>query len=120
MKIIAILTGILLFPCTATLADENSDIIVKAMEDGLKGKTSLIKKTLGGEASDEEIKKLAQIVGTLKGTQSPVGDQADYEKKVAALIAAAETVAGGDKGDTAMAALKEASNCKACHNLHKP
>lgn len=119
MKKLAILTGIL-FACTSVFADENSDIIIKAMEDGLKGKTSLIKKTLGGEASDDEIKKLAEIVATLKGTKSPVGDQADYEQKVAALIAAAEAVAGGDKSEAAMTALKDASNCKACHNEHKP
>lgn len=119
MKKLAILTGLLLV-CSTVLADENSDIIVKAMEDGLKGKTSLIKKTLGGQASDDEIKKLAEIVATLKGTQAPVGDQADYETKVAALIAAAEVVAGGDKSEAAMTALKEASNCKACHNDHKP
>ncbi|MDF1812860.1 MAG: hypothetical protein P1V20_11620 [Verrucomicrobiales bacterium] len=101
-------------------ADENHEIIEKVMKEGLKGKTSPLAKTLDGSASGDEIKKLSELIATLKGTKAPVGDQAAYDEKVEALVAAADKVAGGAKDDAPLKTLKEASNCKACHKEHKP
>ena len=101
-------------------ADENHEIIAKAMKDGLKGKTSLLAKTLDGTATAEEIKTLNELIATLKGTKTPRGDQKAYEEKIEALVKASAAVAGGDKGEAAIKALKGASNCKSCHKDHKP
>ena len=100
--------------------DENHEIIEKVMKKGLKGKTSLLAKALEGSASAEEIRKLAELVATLKGTKAPIGDPAAYENKVAVLIKAMNKVAAGDKSSGALKELKKASNCKACHKDHKP
>lgn len=110
----------IVFTASFTSADENHEKIEKVMKEGLKGKTSILAKTLQGTASDEEIQKLNELVGTLKGTKAPKGDHAAYEEKIAALIAAVQKVAGGDKSDDAIKALKKTSNCKSCHKEHKP
>jgi hypothetical protein len=101
-------------------ADENHEIIEKVMKDGLKGKTSPLAKVLEEEASDKEIKSLAELIQTMKGTKAPVGDQSGYDEKVEEMIAAMDAVAGGDKGPKALERLDNATNCKACHTDHKP
>lgn len=103
---------------TGVRADD--EVIEKVMKEGMKGNTSPMAKTLEGKATDDEIKKLNELVGTLKGTKAPKGDQEAYTKKVTALIEAMGKVAGGDKGAEAIGALKTAQNCKACHKEHKP
>lgn len=100
--------------------DENHEIIEKVMKDGLKGKDSPLAKVLDEEASGEEIKSLAELIQTMKGTKAPVGDQSAYDKKVEEMIAAMDAVAGGDKGPKALERLDNATNCKACHSDHKP
>ncbi len=100
--------------------DKNYEIIAKVMKEGLKGKTSPLAKTINGEASDEEIKDLFELVKTMEDTKAPKGEQDAYDEKVNQLIADLEKIAGGDKGDEAIAALKKSSNCKACHSDHKP
>ena len=92
------------FAAVATADDkhEKHEIIEKVMKEGLKGDECPLKKTINGAASDEEIKKLAELIATLKGTKAPVGDQAAYDEKVTALIAAAEKVAGGAKDEAAI------------------
>ena len=92
------------------------DATKKAMQDGHKSK--LIDKVLGGKASDEEKKTLLDLYRGMAKEDAPKGDQADWKKKVEALVSAAEGVASGDK--EAIAKLKAASDCKACHSLHKP
>lgn len=100
--------------------DENHEIIAKVMKEGLKGKTSPLAKTLSGIATDEEIAELSKLIKTLKGTTAPIGDQAEYDQKIAALIKTAEIVANGDKSQPALDRFEEAANCKACHSAHKP
>jgi hypothetical protein len=85
------------------VADENHETIEKVMKEGMKGDTSPMAKVLGGSASADETKSLAALVKTMAGTKAPEGDQAAYEKKVSELIAAMDAVAGGDKGEAAIA-----------------
>ena len=92
------------------------DATKKAMQDGHKSK--LLDKVTGGKASDEEKKKLVELYKAMAAEEAPKGDQADWKKKVGDLLSAAEGVASGDKA--AVAKLKAASDCKACHSLHKP
>lgn len=101
-------------------ADENHEIIEKVMKEGLKGKESPLAKVLDGKASDEEIKDLAELVRTIKGTRAPVGDQSAYDEKIEEMIAAMDAVAGGDRGPKSLERLDNATNCKACHSDHKP
>lgn len=101
-------------------ADENHEIIEKVMKEGLKGKESPLAKVLDEEASGEQIKSLAELIQTMKGTRAPVGDQSEYDTKVNDMIAAMNAVAGGDDSPKALERLDNATNCKACHSDHKP
>ena len=92
--------------------------ISKAMKAHFKGDTSDIKKAAKGELSKDEVAKLVTAVKALSAEKPPEGDAADYKKKNDALVAALEKLAGGAEG--AGAAVKEAANCKACHDAHKP
>jgi len=87
------------------------------MKKGMKGDTSLLKKTIEGTASDADKKQLLEYVKDLAQHSPEKGDAASWKAKTAALIAATQKVVGGDKA--AVAQLKEASNCKACHSVHK-
>jgi hypothetical protein len=102
------------------LAADDHEVIEKVMKEGLKGDDSLCAKVVGGTATDEEIKTLAELVRTMKGTEAPKGDQAEYDSKVGALIAAIDAIHGGNKSPEAIEAWKKASNCKGCHSAHKP
>lgn len=105
---------------TADDKHENHEIIEKVMKEGLKGKESPMAKLLEGNLDEKSTKELATLVQTIKGTKSPVGDQADYEEKVAEFIAALDAVAAGKNGPDDIARLKKAQDCKACHKSHKP
>lgn len=110
----------LVFSAGFVNADENHETIEKVMKEGLKGDDSPLAKVLDGKASEDETKSLAELIKTMEGTKAPKGDQGDYDKKVAELIAAMDAVAGGDTGDKALDRLDEAASCKACHKEHKP
>ena len=101
-------------------ADENHEILEKVMKEGLKGDDKPLKKVLEGRASDDELKKLVELVGMMKGTKAPKGDQKSYDKLVHEFIEATNKVGAGDKSPEALKALKDTSNCKQCHNPHKP
>lgn len=104
--------------CALTLIHGAAKPAIKdVMKAAMKGDDSLFKKVTGGSASEADAKKLAACLKNLEGQKPPKGDQAAFQTKVAALIKAADDVAGGNKG--ALAALKEAGNCKACHTDFK-
>ncbi len=87
------------------------------MKTGMKGDTSTLKKVVDGVATDAEKKQLVEYCKALTQQEPAKGDAASWKTKTAALLAAAEKVAAGDKA--AIAVLKETSNCKACHSVHK-
>jgi len=110
-----------LFTAAAFAAeDANHEVIEKVMKEGMKGDSSLHAKVVGGTATAEETKKLTDLLHTMTGTKAPVGEQSDYEKKVAALVAGIDAIQGGNKSPEALAAYKQAGNCKSCHTAHKP
>lgn len=100
--------------------DANHEIIEKVMKEGMKGDASLNAKLLAGTATADEVKTLTDLIHTMTGTKAPVGDQSNYDKKVAALVAGIDAIQSGNKSPEALAAYKEAANCKACHTAHKP
>jgi len=100
--------------------DANHEVIEKVMKEGMKGDTSLHAKVVAGTATAEETKTLTDLIHTMTGTKAPVGEQSDYDKKIAALVAGIDAIQGGNKSPEALAAYKEAGNCKSCHTAHKP
>jgi len=97
---------------------EHHEAFEEIMKKGFKGKTSLVGKATAGTASDAEIKQLQGMLKQLATLKPPRGEMGSWKEKTAALIKAGDLVAKHDQG--AAAALKKASNCKACHSQHKP
>ncbi|MEW6306480.1 MAG: hypothetical protein AB1705_23690 [Verrucomicrobiota bacterium] len=87
------------------------------MKNGHKGDTATVKKAISGQASATEKKQLLEYYQAMAKLQPPEGDADSWKTKTAALIRAAELINKGDPKGTE--ALKSASNCKACHSVHK-
>lgn len=83
-----------------------------------KGKESLLSNVLAGKGSDDDLKKLVAAYEYLAAQKPPTGDEAHWKTLTAALLAAGKDAAAKKEG--ALEKLKAASNCKACHEAHKP
>lgn len=114
----ALLAATLLLFCSFGHADD--DLLETIMKEGFKGKTSPMAKVIQGTATNEETSKLVELVHSMLDTKAPLGDQSDFQRRVATLIGALDSVVGGDKSREALRNLKGASNCKACHSRHRP
>lgn len=83
-----------------------------------KGKDSMVNKIISGKGSDEDHKKLLELYEALAAAKPPQGDEASWKMKTEALVAVAKDVVAKKAGATD--ALKKASDCKSCHDVHKP
>tara|TARA_B100001939_G_scaffold257097_1_gene224001 strand:+ start:150 stop:536 length:387 start_codon:yes stop_codon:yes gene_type:complete len=85
--------------------------IKEIMQKGFKADGNLKELILDGEASEAQKAKFVEYCENLAKYQVRKGNQADFEKRVAQLVAAA-------KGNN-LKALEKAVNCKSCHTPHK-
>ena len=83
-----------------------------------KGKESMLNKITGGKGTDEDHKKLLELYVFMATQKPPMGDEAGWKTKTEALVTVAKDVVAKKEG--ALDALKKASDCKACHSVHKP
>lgn len=90
--------------------------IKEVMEIGHKD--GLLKKVLDKEASKEEKDQLLDLYIDLLETEPPMGEQSSWIMLAGRSVVAASKVAVGREG--AEEELKEATNCAACHRVHKP
>ena len=88
------------------------------MKRAFKGKEkSVFTQITAGKGTPEQLKQLVEYCEALAAAKTEKGDQADWNKRTTEMLAAARSVAGGDK--KALTTLKNAANCKGCHDLHK-
>jgi hypothetical protein len=87
--------------------------IKNVMKTCMKG--GLLKKVIDADASDAEKTKLVEQFEALAANKPSKGDEASWQEKTTALVAGAQEAAAGKGTDK----LKAASNCKACHSVHK-
>lgn len=80
-----------------------------AIKDVMKKFPALAKKINKGEGSDEEKKQYIELAKALAANTPKKGDAEAWKKRTAVIVAEAE------KGEK----LPCATNCKACHDLHK-
>ena len=85
--------------------------IKEIMQESFKQEGNLKDLIIEGMATDEQNAQFIDYVENLAQFEPRKGDAASWNEKTAALIAAA-------KG-TNLDALKKATNCKACHSVHK-
>jgi hypothetical protein len=83
-----------------------------------KGKESFLSTILAGKGSDDDLKKLVTAYEVMAAQKPPTGDEASWKTLTTALLAAAKEAQGKKEG--ALDKLKAATNCKACHEHHKP
>ena len=117
--IIKLMTAVTLvgFASTATATADDHEIIESVMKNGMKGKNALVAKVKSGKGSKADIKKLHDMFVKLAKTKPEKGEMDSWKAKTSALVNATGLLVKGDK--KGLGALKKASNCKACHNLHK-
>lgn len=111
--------GLFLRPAQA--AEDKKDPIKEVMKTchkAPKGEDPICKRAVDGKASADEIKKLVAGYKELCAAKPPKGDEASWKAKTGKLLAAAEALQKNEAG--AAAKYKDAVNCKACHEVHKP
>lgn len=90
---------------------------IKEVMAAHKGKESLVAKITGGKGTDEDHKKILGLYEALATFKPPKGEEGSWKEKTTALVSAAKELV--EKKEGAAAKLKAASNCKACHDVHK-
>lgn len=91
--------------------------IGQAMKQGFKGDNSPLKRILGGKGTKADAAALTAAIGAMAAGKPDKGDADDWKQRTDALVKAMDQINKGDKAG--VDALQNASNCKACHNLHK-
>lgn len=91
--------------------------IKDVMNKANKGKSSLLKKIIAGDADQAEKMELLDMYISLLENKPSKGDQASWQKMAGTATLAAAKVAVGREG--AAAELGAATKCAACHKLHK-
>lgn len=100
-------------------ADAKPKYTVKEVMKTLhKGDDNIGKHVASGNGTKEEIAKLVEYYSALPLNDPPRGDKGSWHEKTGALLASAKSLQAGRPG--AVEAYKQAANCKACHNIHKP
>lgn len=89
----------------------------EVMKAGFAGDSSLIKKVLSGDSTDEDKKKLLDLLVDLVENDAPKGDAIEWKMQSGAAVLAAAKLVTGREGS--LDELKTATNCKACHDKFK-
>ena len=90
--------------------------IKQVMKEAMKG--GLNKTVISGKATPEQKLALLDMYVSLVENKQPTGEAASWQKYAGTAALAAAKVAVGREG--AEKELKAATNCKACHDPHKP
>jgi len=93
---------------------EIKDVMKEAHGGGMN---SLRNKVTGGKGDKEDKEKLLALYEDLAKNKPPQGDEKAWKKKTDAIVKAAKEVVDGKKSESKLA---NATNCKACHDVHKP
>ncbi|HVS37747.1 MAG TPA: hypothetical protein VMS17_19450 [Gemmataceae bacterium] len=103
----------------STRADEDSRmVVIAAMRRVFSGQDPpLIQRVAAGDANEIEKQRLLKVLTGLANTQPERGSLESWKAKTSALLAAAQDVVDGKEG--AAQRLREASNCRACHTVHR-
>lgn len=88
------------------------------MKEVHKGDDNIGKRVAKGAASKEEIDKMVAYYESLPLNEPPRGEKDSWAAKTSKLLTAAKAVQRG--APNAGELYKDAANCKACHNAHKP
>jgi hypothetical protein len=105
-------------PAPAPAAAPDKFTNVKEVMALHKGKESFLANILAGKGSDADLKKLVAAYEVMAAAKPTKGDEASWKTLTTAALAAAKDAAAKKEGS--LDKLKAATNCKACHEPHKP
>ena len=92
--------------------------IKQFMKDTHKGNDAVVKRATSGKASADEVQQLLVGYRAMAAAKPPQGELESWKTKTGSLVAATEQLAKGEAAGAS--SLKQAANCKACHDIHKP
>jgi cytochrome c553 len=92
--------------------------IKEVMKEIHKGDDNIGKRAVKGQASKDDINKMVEYYTSLPLNDPPRGDKESWLAKTTALVKASQELKAGSAG--AVEHYKQAANCKACHEAHKP
>lgn len=110
--------SLLTAPLLGADAKKPKHAIKDVMKAVHKGEDNIGKRVAKGAASKEDIATMLAYYESLPLNEPPRGEKASWAAKTSKLLAAAKAVQSG--APNAAELYKEATNCKACHNAHKP
>ncbi|TWT36558.1 hypothetical protein KOR34_14640 [Posidoniimonas corsicana] len=102
-------------PSNAAADPSSDEVIAEVMQEGMT--SGLAKRVAKGEEPVEGRRELLELFQRLEGTSPSIGHQADWDKRVKALVAAAEDAVDDKEGYAKR--LRKAVNCGACHKAHR-
>jgi hypothetical protein len=98
--------------------DDSQAVIIAAMRRVFTGQDPpLVYKAAAGQAGETEKKRLLTVLTGLAKTQVDHGDADAWKARTAALVEAAQDIVDGKDG--AGVRLRQAADCKACHQAHR-
>ena len=119
-KIIAasILAAVGFAPLALSAANKPKYTIKEVMKEIHKGDDNIGKRAIKGQASKEDITKMVEYYASLPLNDPPRGDKADWLERTTAMVKASQDLKKGAVG--AIEHYKQVTDCKGCHQLHKP
>ena len=117
---LAVLALVSLFAASSVAFQPEAPRAKKSIKEvmELAHKDGLLKKVVDKEASKEDKDQLLDLYIDMLETEPPMGDRSSWIMLAGRSVVAASKVAVGREG--AEEELKEATNCAACHRVHKP
>lgn len=105
-------------PVAIAQAKKPKYTVKEVMQAIHKGQDNIGKRAALGAASKDDIAKLAEYYESLPQNEPPRGELGSWKEKTGKLVAASKALREGNANAAEL--YKNASNCKACHNVHKP
>ena len=122
MTVAAVAVSVAFFQTAMTAAEGEKDSptkeFMKKYHKAPQGTPPIAKRFEMGKATPEEVKELVAGYAAMVKAKQPKGDDASWKEKTTELAAASVALQKGEAG--AAERFKNASNCKACHSVHKP
>lgn len=115
---VTVLGALAFVPLAMAEGKKAKHTVKDVMKEIHKGEDNIGKRAIKGEASKQDLAKMVEYYESLPANEPPRGELASWKEKTGALVKAAKALNAGQAG--AAEAYKNAANCKACHNAHKP
>jgi hypothetical protein len=115
---VAVLGALAFAPLAIAEAHKPKYTVKEVMQAIHKGQDNIGKRAGQGAASKEDLAKMVEYYESLPLNEPPRGEMASWKEKTGKLVAASKALKAGSPGAADL--YKNAANCKACHNVHKP